>query len=231
MVQITPANDNNNEPSPSVTLSESENKSRARELTLLDCQLLALEYDFVKENAPSNGTVQQRADVVGFFKQYGANGLSQFKKKFGLMKLYPPGEKEVEFYSSTSGGENDDLTQNEDFFLKKPISKEDIEEATPIYEENKESFQKLNWKYIKRPGGQAIRPPDWYKLEGALSQIEKGDNDTECPMWTSNGSVDYAGKEQWEWWTKYKGKSADESKVLFVRVLEMAKRNKKENFY
>ena len=138
MVQITPANDNNNEPSPSVTLSESENKSRARELTLLDCQLLALEYDFVKENAPSNGTVQQRADVVGFFKQYGANGLSQFKKKFGLMKLYPPGEKEVEFYSSTSGGENDDLTQNEDFFLKKPISKEDIEEATPIYEENKQ---------------------------------------------------------------------------------------------
>ena len=79
MVQITPANDNNNEPSPSVTLSESENKSRARELTLLDCQLLALEYDFVKENAPSNGTEQQRADVVGFFKQYGANGLSQFK--------------------------------------------------------------------------------------------------------------------------------------------------------
>ena len=69
MVQITPANDNNNEPSPSVTLSESENKSRARELTLLDCQLLALEYDFVKENAPSKGTVQQRADVVGFFKR------------------------------------------------------------------------------------------------------------------------------------------------------------------
>jgi len=68
-------------------------------------------------------------------------------------------------------------------------------------------------------------------LEGAKSQIEKGDNDTECPMWTSNGSVDYAGKEQWEWWTKYKGKSADESKVLFVRVLEMAKRNKKANFY
>ena len=97
--------------------------------------------------------------------------------------------------------------------------------------ENKESFKKLNWKYIKRPGGQAIRPPDWYKLQGAVSQVEKGDNDTECPMWTSNGSVDYGGKEQWEWWSKYKGKSADESKVFFVRVLEMANKNKKENFY
>jgi len=232
MVQL-PSDENNNKSLPiTVSLSESEDKARARDLTLLECQQLALEYNFVKENAPSNGTVQQRADVVGFFKQYGANGLSQFKKKFGSMKLYPPGEKEVEFYSSSGSCEDDDLMgSNGDSFLKKPISKEDIEEAIPIYEENKESFKKLNWKYIKRPGGQAIRPPDWYKLEGAVSQVEKGDNDTECPMWTSNGSVDYGGKEQWEWWSKYKGKSADESKVFFVRVLEMANRNKKENFY
>jgi acyl-CoA-binding protein len=232
MVQLPP-DENNNESLPiTVSLSESEDKARARDLTLLECQQLALEYNFVKENAPSHGTVQQRADVVGFFKQYGANGLSQFKKKFGSMKLYPPGEKEVEFYSSSGSCEDDDLMgSNGDSFLKKPISKEDIEEAIPIYEENKESFKKLNWKYIKRPGGQAIRPPDWYKLEGAVSQVEKGDNDTECPMWTSNGSVDYGGKEQWEWWSKYKGKSADESKVFFVRVLEMANRNKKENFY
>ena len=223
-----------NDSSPTIiTLDESEDKARARELTLLECQQLALEYNFVKENAPSNGTVQQRADEVGFFKQYGANGLSQFKKKFGSMKLYPPGEKEVEIYSFSCGSdEDDDLGgSNGDAFLKKPISKEDIEEAIPIYEENKGSFQKLSWKYIKRPGGQAIRPPDWYKLDGAVAQVEKGDNDTECPMWTSNGSVDYGGKEQWEWWLKYKGKSADESKVLFVRVLEMAKKNKKENFY
>lgn len=232
MVQL-PSDENNNKSLPiTVSLSESEDKARARDLTLLECQQLALEYNFVKENAPSHGTVQQRADVVGFFKQYGANGLSQFKKKFGSMKLYPPGEKEVEFYSSSGSCEDDDLMgSNGDSFLKKPISKEDIEEAIPIYEENKESFKKLNWKYIKRPGGQAIRPPDWYKLEGAVSQVEKGDNDTECPMWTSNGSVDYGGKEQWEWWSKYKGKSADESKVFFVRVLEMANRNKKENFY
>ena len=232
MVQL-PSDENNNKSLPiTVSFSESEDKARARDLTLLECQQLALEYNFVKENAPSHGTVQQRADVVGFFKQYGANGLSQFKKKFGSMKLYPPGEKEVEFYSSSGSCEDDDLMgSNGDSFLKKPISKEDIEEAIPIYEENKESFKKLNWKYIKRPGGQAIRPPDWYKLEGAVSQVEKGDNDTECPMWTSNGSVDYGGKEQWEWWSKYKGKSADESKVFFVRVLEMANRNKKENFY
>jgi len=232
MVQL-PSDENNNKSLPiTVSLSESEDKARARDLTLLECQQLALEYNFVKENAPSNGTVQQRADVVGFFKQYGANGLSQFKKKFGSMKLYPPGEKEVEFYSSSGSCEDDDLMgSNGDSFLKKPISKEDIEEAIPIYEENKESFKKLNWKYIKRPGGQAIRPPDWYKLQGAVSQVEKGDNDTECPMWTSNGSVDYGGKEQWEWWSKYKGKSADESKGFFVRVLEMANKNKKENFY
>lgn len=232
MVQLPPDENNNKSLPITVSLSESEDKARARDLTLLECQQLALEYNFVKENAPSHGTVQQRADVVGFFKQYGANGLSQFKKKFGSMKLYPPGEKEVEFYSSSGSCEDDDLMgSNGDSFLKKPISKEDIEEAIPIYEENKESFKKLNWKYIKRPGGQAIRPPDWYKLEGAVSQVEKGDNDTECPMWTSNGSVDYGGKEQWEWWSKYKGKSADESKVFFVRVLEMANRNKKENFY
>jgi acyl-CoA-binding protein len=232
MVQLPPDENNNKSLPITVSLSESEDKARARDLTLLECQQLALEYNFVKENAPSHGTVQQRADVVGFFKQYGANGLSQFKKKFGSMKLYPPGEKEVEFYSSSGSCEDDDLLgSNGDSFLKKPISKEDIEEAIPIYEENKESFKKLNWKYIKRPGGQAIRPPDWYKLEGAVSQVEKGDNDTECPMWTSNGSVDYGGKEQWEWWSKYKGKSADESKVFFVRVLEMANRNKKENFY
>ena len=232
MVQLPPDEHNNKSLPITVSLSESEDKARARDLTLLECQQLALEYNFVKENAPSHGTVQQRADVVGFFKQYGANGLSQFKKKFGSMKLYPPGEKEVEFYSSSGSCEDDDLVgSNGDSFLKKPISKEDIEEAIPIYEENKESFKKLNWKYIKRPGGQAIRPPDWYKLEGAVSQVEKGDNDTECPMWTSNGSVDYGGKEQWEWWSKYKGKSADESKVFFVRVLEMANRNKKENFY
>jgi len=232
MVQLPPDENNNKSLPITVSLSESEDKARARDLTLLECQQLALEYNFVKENAPSHGTVQQRADVVGFFKQYGANGLSQFKKKFGSMKLYPPGEKEVEFYSSSGSCEDDDLVgSNGDSFLKKPISKEDIEEAIPIYEENKESFKKLNWKYIKRPGGQAIRPPDWYKLQGAVSQVEKGDNDTECPMWTSNGSVDYGGKEQWEWWSKYKGKSADESKGFFVRVLEMANKNKKENFY
>jgi acyl-CoA-binding protein len=232
MVQLPPDENNNKSLPITVSLSESEDKARARDLTLLECQQLALEYNFVKENAPSNGTVQQRADVVGFFKQYGANGLSQFKKKFGSMKLYPPGEKEVEFYSNSGSCEDDDLVgSNGDSFLKKPLSKEDIEEAIPIYEENKESFKKLNWKYIKRPGGQAIRPPDWYKLQGAVSQVEKGDNDTECPMWTSNGSVDYGGKEQWEWWSKYKGKSADESKVFFVRVLEMANKNKKENFY
>ena len=134
MVQL-PSDENNNKSLPiTVSLSESEDKARARDLTLLECQQLALEYNFVKENAPSHGTVQQRADVVGFFKQYGANGLSQFKKKFGSMKLYPPGEKEVEFYSSSGSCEDDDLMgSNGDSFLKKPISKEDIEEAIPIY--------------------------------------------------------------------------------------------------
>ena len=97
-----------NDSSPTIiTLDESEDKARPR-VDLLECQQLALEYNFVKENAPSNGTVQQRADVVGFFKQYGANGLSQFKKKFGSMKLYPPGEKEVEFYSFSCGSDEDD---------------------------------------------------------------------------------------------------------------------------
>ena len=139
MVQLPPDESNNKSLPITVSLSESEDKARARDLTLLECQQLALEYNFVKENAPSNGTVQQRADVVGFFKQYGANGLSQFKKKFGSMKLYPPGEKEVEFYSSSGSCEDDDLVgSNGDSFLKKPISKEDIEEAIPIYEENKD---------------------------------------------------------------------------------------------
>ena len=51
-----------NDSSPTIiTLDESEDKARARELTLLECQQLALEYNFVKENAPSNGTVRWAA--------------------------------------------------------------------------------------------------------------------------------------------------------------------------
>jgi len=218
-------------------LSQSGDKEVAKKITLTQVQELSIHFNILKENAPIEGSAAQRANVVEFFKAYGANSFTQFKKVFGKMKLHPPGEKKPEFYSlidlSSEAEENNNTPQQRELDVdKKEITEEEIKESKPIYDENFESYQtSLQWKYVKRPGGMAIRPPAWYKLQGAVSQVEKGDNETERPMWTEDGSVDYGGKESWEAWSKYKGRSVDECKVLFVRTLQAAKDNKKENFY
>ena len=118
---------------------------------------MALKYSFFKENARPDAAVLQRSDVVAFFKAYGTNGLTQFKREFSRIKLFLPGRKPVEYYDK----DKEDHVEN----VSEVITKEDIEKAKTIYDENFEALKKMSWKFVRRPGGQAIRPPAWYKLK------------------------------------------------------------------
>jgi len=74
----------------------------------------------------------------------------------------------------------------------------------------------MKWKLIPKPGGQAIKSEDYYMLAACIKQVEEGDSPKEQPLWTNNGSVDYAGRALFQEWNKLKGKTKDEAKQAFV---------------
>ena len=76
----------------------------------------------------------------------------------------------------------------------------------------------MKWKLIPKPGGQAIKSEDYYTLAACIKQVEEGDAPKEQPLWTDNGSVDYAGRALFQEWNKLKGKTKDEAKQAFVHA-------------
>jgi len=84
---------------------------------------------------------------------------------------------------------------------------------------------------LKRPGGQAVRPPLWYECYGASQYLLEGENKQEAPVWREDGSIDYAGREKWDAWTKCKGMSQEQAKIAFVQAMRKALADPKENFY
>ena len=64
-------------------------------LTLEDVRGWAMEYGFVKTNVPSDRPINQRVDLVAFFKVYNTNAFSMFKDKFKKKRLKPPNEAQV----------------------------------------------------------------------------------------------------------------------------------------
>ena len=78
------------------------------------------------------------------------------------------------------------------------------------------SFEDLKWKLVPKPGGQAVKTEDYYKVAAANKQVAEGDAPEEQPLWTDNGSVDYAGRMLFAEWNKLKGKTKDQAKAEFV---------------
>lgn len=73
----------------------------------------------------------------------------------------------------------------------------------------------MKWKLLPKPGGQAVKPEDYYTLKACIKQVEEGDPPKEQPMWTENGAVDYNGRALFQEWNKLKGKTKDEAKQAF----------------
>lgn len=61
---------------------------------------LAADLGFVKPDVPYNAPVVKRVDMDKFFKAYGVNSLSAFKKAFAEEALPQPGTAEFELYAT-----------------------------------------------------------------------------------------------------------------------------------
>ena len=46
------------------------------------------------------------------------------------------------------------------------------------------SFEDLKWKLVPKPGGQAVKTEDYYKVAAANKQVAEGDAPEEQPLWT-----------------------------------------------
>jgi acyl-CoA-binding protein len=113
---------------------------------------------------------------------------------------------------------------------ERPLTEEEIAEMIAEYERVKD-YEARKWRYVKRPGGQAVRPPIWYELYGASQYLNQGENKEPAPVWREDGSIDYGGREKWDAWTKCSGMSEQEAKIAFVRAMRRAESNAKDNFY
>ncbi|CAD7697168.1 unnamed protein product [Ostreobium quekettii] len=86
------------------------------------------------------------------------------------------------------------------------------------FDELSEKYEKLNWRMISKPGGATVKPAPFYQLYGLCTQVIKGDNDTERPMWAERGGLDFEGRERWDAWEALKGEQASEAKIRFVKM-------------
>ncbi len=49
----------------------------------------------------------------------------------------------------------------------------------------------MKWKLLPKPGGQAVKPEDYYTLNACIKHVDERDPPTEQPMWTENCAVAY----------------------------------------
>lgn len=89
----------------------------------------------------------------------------------------------------------------------------------------------MKWRYVKRPGGQAVRPELWYRCYGITQFLNEGENKTPAPVWKEDGSIDYGGREKWDAWSACTGMTEQRAKIEFVLAMRKALQNPKENFY
>lgn len=79
-------------------LTLSQSGGGKSDFTLDQVRELAADLGFVKPDVPYNAPTVKRVDMDKFFKAYGANSLSAFKKSFADEKLPQPGTAEFELY-------------------------------------------------------------------------------------------------------------------------------------
>lgn len=98
------------------------------------------------------------------------------------------------------------------------------------YEQYKD-YESLKWRYVKRPGGQAVRPELWYKCYGTSQYINEGENKSPAPVWREDGSIDYGGRDKWDAWTRCTGMTVKQAKIGFVKAIRAALDDRPSNFY
>mmetsp|Transcript_25178 Transcript_25178/g.42152 ORF Transcript_25178/g.42152 Transcript_25178/m.42152 type:complete len:212 (-) Transcript_25178:302-937(-) len=192
-------------------------------LTLDDVRKLAFDLGYkTPASADPSKPLAMKTDTGAFFKQYGVNAFSVFRKKFFTDFLKPIGPGGVALPSKS---------QAEILAAKKPVlvKPEDIPDVSQ-YDDLVSKFKGLKWRIISRPGGATMKPTDWYRLEAAISQVGKGDNTEEKPMWAARGGLDFDGRELWDQYTALKGKTQEEAKQFFCLVWAEAHADPKANF-
>lgn len=187
-----------------------------------DLQQAAVNLGYAKPGVDNSKPLPARADMKAFLGAYGCNAVSMFKKKFYSEVLTPvgPGGK---FISKTP--KKAEVVEE----VLVTVNEEDIPDVSR-YDELVGSYPDLKWRMISRPGGATMKPIDFYRLGGAKSQVEEGDNTTEKPMWAATGGLDFNGREAWDQWVKFKGLSTDDAKKAFCKVYAEAQANPKANF-
>lgn len=120
--------------------------------------------------------------------------------------------------------------QQDEDEIDEDLSEEEIATMLSEYEEYKD-YESLKWKYVKRPGGQAIRPELWYTCYGTSQYLSEGEVKDPAPVWREDGSIDYGGRAKWDAWNACKGMSVTQAKITFVKAMREAKANPKDNFF
>lgn len=81
-------------------LSLSQSGQGKSDFTLDQARELASDLGFVKPDVPHSAPIIKRVDMDKFFKAYGVNSLSAFKKSFAEESLPQPGTAEFEVYAT-----------------------------------------------------------------------------------------------------------------------------------
>lgn len=79
--------------------------------------------------------------------------------------------------------------------------------------------ERLAWRMVSKPGGAAVRPDDYYRLEALTAQATRGDVAGERPMWAERGGLDFEGRARWDAWAALRGLPADKARLRYVRLL------------
>eukprot|EP00241_Pyramimonas_parkeae_P022572 CAMPEP_0114288542 /NCGR_PEP_ID=MMETSP0059-20121206/6873_1 /TAXON_ID=36894 /ORGANISM="Pyramimonas parkeae, Strain CCMP726" /LENGTH=210 /DNA_ID=CAMNT_0001409709 /DNA_START=40 /DNA_END=672 /DNA_ORIENTATION=- len=180
-------------------------------ITLEEVQILALSLGYGKAGADPKKPLGTRVDLKSFFDQYGVKAFSTFKKKFCTEELRPIGPGGVPMSKP-----KDPMQKTESAAIVH-VKPEDIPPVSK-FEELAGSFKDLKWRIISRPGGATMKPTNYYRLQAAVNQVEKGDIDIEKPMWAAHGGLDFDGRESWDTWNNLKGMSSDDAKKEFCKI-------------
>lgn len=197
----------------------------AFDMQIGDVQQLAVELGFVKEDVDPAKPLAARADMKGFFDMYGVKSLSLFKKRFFAEPLQPisPGSTPMPAPAKSKKKEDEALKK------KVHVDPKDVPDVAK-FDELSESFPKLKWRIISRPGGATMKPLDFYRLMACVKQVAEGDVQEEKPMWASHGGLDFDGREAWDSRNAIKGTSAEDAKSMFCQVYAEAHADKTTNF-
>lgn len=99
---------------------------------------------------------------------------------------------------------------------KSPWAKDSYDVAE--FESLADTYEKLNWRIISKPGGATVKPPEYYTLYAHHKQATEGDNSGERPMWAEKGGIDFEGREKWDAWEALKGMDTTAAKEAFVKA-------------